>query len=106
MLKDIMKEIIEAENQAKTVLQEAFAEAKSIVDNADKTAERIIKEAKDYAFSDERRTIEKAEQDAEDIYNMIISEGVKKAEQMDSKIDLTREAKFITDRLMEKYGSN
>jgi len=106
MLKELMKEIIEAEKQAKQVMQEAFSEAKNIVDSADKSADKIIKEAKEYAFSDEKRMIEKAEADAEALYNDIISEGTIKAEEMSKSINLEKEADYIVNRLMKKHGCN
>ena len=54
MLKEIMQEIIAAEEEAKRLTEQAMEQARQIVDDAEAAAAKIIADAKESAFLDEK----------------------------------------------------
>ena len=104
MLKEIMQDILSAENDAKSQTDEAMEQAKQMIDDAEATAAKIIEDAKLDAYKDEKATIAKAREDAAIAYNEIIAKGKKQAETI--KGDASSASAFIVTTLMEKYGCN
>ena len=75
MLKEIMQEIIAAEEEAKRLTEQAMEQARQIVDDAEAAAAKIIADAKESAFLDEKATVASSKQDARAIYEAEIKKG-------------------------------
>lgn len=106
MLKETLQSIIEAEQNADTIIKDALADAKAMSENATVEAEKIKKDAVQKTKAERQKVIETAMKEAEDNYDNIINLGKKQAEIILSQTKTDKVVETIKNRVLNKYGNN
>ncbi|HHU43212.1 MAG: hypothetical protein QM214_01795 [Bacillota bacterium] len=105
MLKETVQTIIQAEEKAEKIINDALAEAKQMSLNATNEAERIKKDTVEKVRLDRQKVIETAMKEADERYEEIISLGIEKARKMIKETPTDKAVQIIKDKVLNKYGN-